>query len=248
MIEGSDSTADGPKPAVPGPAQAAVAALFGALSGLRGKRIFHPDGVAFEASVRVAKRTPELAGTRLLAEPGDHRALVRLSRGAGLPGGLPDALGLATRLLDVHGPGRHQDFLLITSGGAPLTRHLILPAPAGFFGHGYSSLLLYRLGERIALIGASSRSPRGRGVRSLRALAEAVEREPTSFELTWATLTGPWRCWGRLEVGARLADAAADKLSFNPWHTGGGIRPVGPFMGLRLGAYAGSQAARSGGG
>lgn len=47
-----------------------------------------------------------------------------------------------------------------------------------------------------------------------------------------------------LEVGARLPDEEAERLAFTPWHTGGGIRPAGPFQRIRRPAYRGSQHGR----
>ena len=67
--------------------------IFGALTGLRRRRIFHPEGAAFEARVRVdgAAVAGELGGIGA----GWLRAIARFSRGAGLPQRLPDVLGLA---------------------------------------------------------------------------------------------------------------------------------------------------------
>jgi hypothetical protein len=36
----------------------------------------------------------------------------------------------------------------------------------------------------------------------------------------------------------------AERLRFNPWNSGGGIVPAGPFQGVRLPAYEGSQKGR----
>jgi hypothetical protein len=44
--------------------------------------------------------------------------------------------------------------------------------------------------------------------------------------------------------GAPLGEDAGERLRFNPWNTGGGIRPAGPFQGLRDPAYSASQRAR----
>ncbi len=64
-----------------------TAATWSALSALRGKRIFHPDGVAYEAELAVHADGPA-TGAPLFDVPGRHRAIVRASRGAGLPEGL----------------------------------------------------------------------------------------------------------------------------------------------------------------
>jgi hypothetical protein len=72
----------------------------------------------------------------------------------------------------------------------------------------------------------------------------AAERRDLRFDLALATLGGRWSAVGALAVGERLPDEETERLAFAPWNTGGGIRPVGPFMGLRQGAYRGSQHAR----
>jgi hypothetical protein len=85
-------------------------------------------------------------------------------------------------------------------------------------------VLPYRLGERLALVGALPRRP--------------------DFELATAPLNGRWSPFGRLRLGERLSQEASFALRFNPWNAGGGIRPTGPFQGIRDPAYRGSQAAR----
>ena len=152
------------------------------------------------------------------------------------------------RLEDVHGPGRHQDFPLITSADGPLVHHLLLPAIDGFFGQSYSSVLLYRIGGRLRLVGARpvgrpSARPRG----ALPELEAAAARGEARFELALAPLAGRWLPVGRLEVGDKLSSAAAERIRLNPWNTGGGIEPTGPLMGLRRSAYRGSQRGRGAG-
>jgi hypothetical protein len=53
-----------------------------------------------------------------------------------------------------------------------------------------------------------------------------------------------WRRIGSIDVGAPLGGDVGERLRFNPWNTGGGIRPAGPFQGLRDPAYSASQRAR----
>ncbi|HEX8068112.1 MAG TPA: hypothetical protein VF520_16460 [Thermoleophilaceae bacterium] len=231
---------------VPGPVATATAATFGALSRLRGARIFHPEGVGYSGVLRVERSQPGYAGTPLLGRPGEHRALFRLSRAVGLPEPLPDVLGLAVRLVDVHGQGRHQDFLLVTSADGPLLHHLLLPGLGGFFGQSFSSLLLYRFAGKLRLVGATAadgpHSGRDRG--TLAEVERAAERGELAFDLAVAPVLGRWATIGALRAGERLPDTETEQLAFTPWNTGGGIRPVGPLMGLRRAAYRGSQEAR----
>jgi hypothetical protein len=41
---------------------------------------------------------------------------------------LPDLLGMSIRVPDAYGPGRHQDFLLVTSIDLPVLHHVFIPA------------------------------------------------------------------------------------------------------------------------
>lgn len=222
-----------------------MGAAFGALSAVRGGRIFHPQGVGYTGVLRVARPHDGYRGVSLLANPGEHPVLFRFSRGVGLPEPLPDVLGLALRLVDVHGRGRHQDFLLVSSADAPLLHHLLLPSLRGFLGQSFSSVLLYRIAGQLRLVGAEPLAePSGGKQGALTELIEAADRGDLRFGLALAALMGRWQTVGDLEVGERLSDAQTERLAFTPWNAGGAIEPVGPFMGLRRGAYRGSQRAR----
>lgn len=204
-------------------ARGAAAALFGALSAVRGKRVFHPVGSAYEATVTFDGDGP----AELFRRTEPQRAVVRLSRGVGLPERWPDFLGLAVKLPDAYGPGRDQDFLLVTSGSGAATRHLLVPSTATK-ARAYSSILLFRVGDETVVIGAV---PEG--------------DDPLRFRLAVAGPAGAWRPVGRVEVGAALPDDVSRELRFNPANTGPDIRPVGPLNRLRDPAYRGSQKARA---
>ncbi|MBW3668547.1 MAG: hypothetical protein KY443_04965 [Actinobacteria bacterium] len=203
-------------------ARGAAAVLFGALSAVRRKRVFHPVGSGHEATVTFDGDGP----AELFRRTEPQRAVVRLSRGVGLPESWPDILGLAVKLPDAYGPGRDQDFLLATSGSGAATRHLLVPTRATA-GRPYSSILLFRVGDELVVIGAL---PEG--------------DDPPVFRLVVAGPAGAWRPVGRLEVGAALPDDVSRELRYNPANTGPDIRPIGPLNRLRDPAYRGSQRAR----
>jgi hypothetical protein len=232
-------------PSLPAVIAGPTATFWGALSALRGKRIFHPHGIAYDAELVVHGDRPP-TGAPILDEAGRLPAIVRCSRGAGLPEGLPDTLGIAIRLCDVHGPGLHQDFLLNASADLPVLQNLILPAWDGFFGQSFSSVLPYRIGGNLRLVGAlPAAAERRRGRGSMPELQELVARGEAAWDLALAAEGGRWqRPFARLYLGRELSPELAEDLRFNPWHTGGGIRPAGPLQGLRQAAYKGSQAGR----
>jgi hypothetical protein len=227
-------------PLVEATAGAASAVAFGIASALRRARIFHPDGVAFEAVVEMVGGEH---GAPLLDVAARHRAIARFSRGVGLPEGWPDILGLALRLVDAHGPGLHQDLLLVTSGERPGLRHALTPARSFDFER-WSTVLPYRVGGRRVLFGARAERRGGSPADRLDDLPAALESGDLRFVLEIADVRGPWTELGRLEVGNRLSAADAETLRFNPAHTGGGIEPIGLLQTVRRLAYRGSQATR----
>jgi hypothetical protein len=152
-----------------------------------------------------------------------HDALVRLSRGLGLRPPLPDVFGLALRLPDVYGPGRHQDFLLASSGEGAVGRRLLRPTFGARTGM-YSSLLPYNVGGRRLLVGA-----------------RPATQSADVFDLLIARPRGPWRLAARLTLGSRLEDAVARELRFDPWNSGGGLIPAGVVNRVRGAAYCGSR-------
>jgi len=225
-------------PVVEGTAGVAAAAVMGAASAVRRKRVFHPDGVAFHATLQV---TGASHGARLLDEAGTHDAVVRLSRGAGLPASLPDVLGLALRVPEAHGPGRDQDLLLVTSGSRPVLRHALVPVRS-FAHERWSSLVPYRVGGRTVVFGARRLHGDEPDAVTLEDLRHGAT--PPSFALELAEPRGDWEQVGVIRLHAPLPDDEGRALRFDPSHAGGGIEPVGVVQAVRRLAYRASQAAR----
>ncbi len=232
------------EPATPAPAEGVAGAVFGAISKLRGKRGFHPVGLGYAGTLTVPRTLPEYAGVPLLERAGEHPIVVRFSRGAGLPEPLPDALGIGLRLPDLYGPGRHQDLLVSSSPARPVLHHLLLPS-RGFFGQAFSSILPYRVGDHLRMVGAvPARRPGPRGRGALPELAEAAGLPGVLFRIALAPLGGSWTPVADLRITEPLAADVTEALALTPWNTGGDIRPWGPAMGLRRAAYRGSQRGR----
>jgi hypothetical protein len=220
-----------------------AAGVFGALSAVRRRRIFHPHGRAFDATVDLVGLAA--LAPSVLASAGRHRAIVRLSRGVGLPEPRPDFLGAAIRLLDVgEAPGQHQDLLLVSSGAAPVLRHALVPV-AEFGRAHYSSVLPVQAGGTTVVLGlrpvwSGEPTPSAR----LDDVADAMTQARLTFSLEVATPGGEWRDAARIEVGAARAEAESESLRFNPFNDAGGVEPVGALNGLRRRAYAASQSLR----
>ncbi len=218
--------------------------LFEGLSATRGARIFHPAGSVYHARFERLP-TPAFPGVRILEPDFGHDALVRFSRGLGVPRPLPDFLGLAVRLPGVYGEGRHQDFLLATTGRRPFGNAVPLPA-ASFFGRAFSSLLPYDVAGATRLVGAFAldAAPPVQRLEPLAELDEAASQTELRFAIALASATTPWRPVALLTLEERSASGDAASLRFNPWNTGGGIEPAWAVNRLRDPAYRGSQCGR----
>jgi hypothetical protein len=212
-----------------------VRLLFKELSRLRRRRVFHPFGVGFRGRL-----TPVAAGGGVAAFAAASEPLVRLSRSFGLPEQLPDPCGLAFRIPDAHGPGRHQDLLLVSSGAARGARHTLLPS-RGFCDRPYSSVLPYRLEGETVMLGARALGP-APGPK----LADLREREDggLGFEILLARGEGEWTPIARLTLGKRLPPEQTERLDLDPTNSGGGLEPAGWLNRVRGPAYRASQEGR----
>jgi hypothetical protein len=229
-----------------------VAAGFYALAALRNGRSLHPTGVGYQGWLRVPNDSPPRSGVPLFQAGATHPAILRFSRGAGLPEPLPDALGVALKLPDAHGPGVDQDLLLTSSTDRPLLRRLLFPARSFVCG-AFSTALPYDFGrERVVLLlvpvltNAGRSSACGVGQSGGGSLAElrTVAADGLKFELRAARSLGRSQPLATVTVGPPLPAGQAEALRFNPWTTGPGIRPSGWLNLLRDAAYRASQRSR----
>lgn len=211
------------------PLSGVSAAVFAGLSAGRRKRIFHPRGVTFEGAVTFHDGNP-------LPFEGTERALVRMSRAAGLPQGVPDLFGLAIKLPDLG-----QDLLLVTSGEDAVTRHLLLPT-SGFFRRPYSTVLPYELGGETIVLGARPDPPLVHASRQdVDDLGPVVATGRLRFDLTWGRAgTGEVEPFAFLVVDR---DHDGD-VAFNPFNSHPSLKPAGGLNRLRRESYERSQQAR----
>lgn len=205
-----------------------VAAAMGTVARLRHGPAIHAVGTSYAARLDVLGASgDERIGLELLDDAGSRPAVVRLSRGAGLPTALPDVLGLAFRL---QGPDGPQDLLLDSCWGGPLGRHLIRPGRSASRGH-YGSLLAYRANGRTVHLAAVGDAPDrttphdgavGRTFRLL--VARPFERR--------------WRHWANLLL---LEPVERPALRFSPAHDGLGISLRIDGTRFRVPSYRASQ-------
>jgi Dyp-type peroxidase family len=80
-----------------------------------GRRPVHATGAAYSGVLEIPTPKDELLDGIVFDRPGHLPVVVRLSRGFSRPLRRRDVHGVAIRVLDAGGPGRHQDLLLATS-------------------------------------------------------------------------------------------------------------------------------------
>jgi hypothetical protein len=230
----------------------ALAAGFYALATVRRRRSLHPVGMGYQGWLQVPDEGPARPGVPLFQAGATHPALLRFSRGAGLAEPLPDALGVAIKLPDAHGPGVDQDLLLTSSTDRPLLRRLLFPARS-FVRGAFSTALPYDLGsERVVLLlvpmpisaGPSTGGEDHRPVGGALAELGAVAANGLELELRTAKSFGRSQPLATVTVGPPLPADQTQALRFNPWTTGPGIHPSGWLNLLRDAAYQASQRGR----
>ena len=150
----------------------------------------HPRGDVIGGTLSRSGATPA-TGVPWLDEPGRDRVQVRLSRAVGLPRFLPDIHGLAMRVRTPIGFG---DVLLASTGTGRVTR-FVLTATRESGGRPMTTLLPYQAPAGAVLLGAHE---------------EAHGR----WRLVVASLRGPWRSFGVLELSDDRGDDA--RVSFDP--------------------------------
>lgn len=98
-----------------------LAAPFEWGAALRGRKLFHPQGILSEG--RLERVAPPGQGLPLASGP----VTARMSRAVGLPGPLPDIGGLAWRMAAGDDDARPWDLLLASTVHGPLGRVLLRP-------------------------------------------------------------------------------------------------------------------------
>lgn len=191
----------------------AVATGLGVATALRGARVFQPSGRAHEVVVTVAGGLG--TGARLLDVPARHEGVVRLSRGIGLPASLPDVEGMALRLPGLGTGGAPLDLLINSAWRYAFAPSVLAPT--------WSAVLPHRTGSgRLVLLGARP--------------------QEDGFDLLVASPLGPWRSWGRLELGDRFD---GEDLAFAPTVGADDLAHVRLLRTLRARSYDASQAGRA---
>ncbi|PWW22549.1 hypothetical protein JD79_01703 [Geodermatophilus normandii] len=214
-----------------------AAVPLGTLARRRDGKPMHPRGAVLSA---VVERTgvPGDWGVRWLEEQAREAAVVRLSRGAGLPAPLPDLLGMAVRLPDGDRP---VDLLLSTTGSGRWTR--LLPVPRVGAAVPYSSIMGYRSAAGTLRLAAVPERPQHLPSDPGPVAAAAPG---AAFRLLVARGAGDWVPFGRLVLGDPAPDLDPDLHFDAVRNPPPGLLADGPMARFRAPAYAAAQEGRSG--
>lgn len=207
------------------PTQALSRALtlpFGLVAKARSARAVHPQGFLCRGTWTIDRTHPLAGDVSLLHAGARHDVLARCSRGIGLPQNVGDFFAVAVRLVDAHGPGHHQDFLVNSSVDLPLAHHLFLPARR-WFSQDHSTCLPYRTDAGTLLIGLRPPDEAGPGP-SLDEMRDRVAGG-VDYAVTIAGSLGRFEPVGTLHLEGVLDPSEGD-ADFDPSITGGGLEPA----------------------
>lgn len=213
-----------------------VAVPLAALARWRRGKPMHPRGAVLHGVLeRHGGARPW--GVPWLDATASDPVVVRLSRGAGLPAPLPDALGIAVRL--GAGTGTPVDLLLTSAGRGPLTR--LVPLLRSDAAVPYSSIMAYSTAAGPVRLAAFPEQPH---VPSDPQPQAAAAPEHPSFALAAARGLGPWQPFARLTLTAPVEELDPELRFDAVRHPPPGLVPDGPIARFRAPAYAAAQAAR----
>ncbi|WP_327147217.1 phosphodiesterase [Nocardia sp. NBC_01329] len=185
------------------PVSAAVRGAFDVGARLRHARFFHPRGVRLSGRFRAEPEFTRLFGA------GDRATIARLSKGVGTPGGVPDILGLAFRVLDRD--EKPWDFALATTGQGVAAR-LSLTVARGWHSARFGSLLPYQWDDSGPLWVLAEPDPGQPPGASLSSLARHVHEHQIGYTVSVAGFGSGRRTVGHLSL--RAADPGEHRTDF----------------------------------
>ncbi|MCM6775855.1 phosphodiesterase [Nocardia sp. CDC159] len=215
-----------------------VAEAFSVLARVRHARVFHPEGLPLTGALHaVDDDYARIIGAR------DKPVLARMSKATSMPGGIPDALGLAVRVLDWQ--NRPWDLALATTGTGALGRFVLRPVRSWAAAR-YGSLMAYSFfGGPPEWVFAEPDHAQPQSV-SLEALCRFRDGNRLGFVLRAASLLGPARTLAEItvsrpEIGEHAAPGFFDPVLNLPQEVELLPRAVAS---VREWAYAGSRRGR----
>ncbi len=221
-----------------GRTQRAVEFMFGVLARWRSGRAVHTRGTAVDATLTI---DPGSATGLALAGSRSRPAVVRASKSIGLPGRIPDLLGMALRISA--GDDRLFDVLLASTGRRGIARMALLPS-GNWWGRPYSTVLPYVVDGRRLVLGLEADAGIVPAGADLGDVATAVRNGPVAFTVSEMPVLGERCAIGRLVLESVRDDGPS--ITFDPiLNALPRLHLVRPLSALREWAYTGSRTGRS---
>jgi hypothetical protein len=206
---------------------------------LRGRKFFHPSGVVAEGALE--RLAADDDGLPMASGP----IVARVSKGVGLPGGLPDVGGLAWRMPATPDSDGGWDVLLASVAGGAWSRVLLRPL-ASWSDATFSTLMPFEYAGRSWWLRATITTPIPEPGLRLNVIADHIARHGLDVDVEQAPGTEQFRPLARL----RLREVTPlREVSFDPVLNQGppGVRLRPHWLTeLRRAAYRDSRAGRDG--
>jgi hypothetical protein len=189
-------------------------------SAVRHRRVFHPMGVL--AAGRIERIAPP--GVGLPVESAD--VLGRVSKAVGVPGSLPDLIGLAWRMPPRDGAATPWDVLIVSAGSGRLTRFALRPT-LSWTGTTLSTLMPLRRADGWWWVKAEMTTEVGPGL-SLDVVRDAIADRGVVFDVQQAHGSGPFRPLAEITLTRAIPTDEEHDVSFDPTrntHDGVGLGP-----------------------
>jgi hypothetical protein len=177
-------------------------------SAVRQRRVFHPLGVL--ASGRIERVAPPDEG--LPIESTD--ILARVSKALGVPGTLPDLVGLAWRMPPRADAATPWDVLMVSAGSGLLTRFALRPA-LSWTGTSLSTLMPLRRDDGWWWVKAEMTTAVGSNL-SLDSIRAAIDGDGVVFDVQQAHGTGPFTPLAELTLTTAIPTDQDHDVSFDP--------------------------------
>jgi hypothetical protein len=209
-------------------------------STIRRRRVFHPIGVMANGSLqRLAPR-----GEGLPVESVD--VVGRVSKGMGLPGALPDIIGLAIRIPPQPFAWTSWDILMASAGRGVLTRFALRPVTS--WRAPMSSLMPLRHDDKYWWVAATMTSGLDNNGLSLDDVAEAIETTGIEYEIGQAAGTADFQPLARVRLDELIPAGPSNDIAFDPTiHTAPDVKLAPEWLtDIRRRAYERSRKGRPG--
>lgn len=177
-------------------------------SALRHRRIFHPLGVL--ASGDIERTAPAHRG--LPIESGE--VIGRVSKAVGIPGGLPDLIGLAWRMPTHARTATPWDVLMVSTGSGILARFGLRPTRS-WTDTTLSTLMPLRYEQGQWWLKAELQTTMGDGL-SLDTIADKINDGGVVFAIQQARGTGAFEPLATLTLSATIPTDQDHDVSFDP--------------------------------